>query len=136
MNRFTFFLISIILLSCEKEDSKTLNGSYPKGMKVNDTQSINDCTLPECSDERVIRLIATNVKGKIVQDIFGQYVITYFFTFDSSINFYLCDLPEEFQEEGLEIVFDGNVIDACGVKEALFPIEEVYNLKLTKIRKF
>ena len=126
-------LFSFIMISCKKDDPTKIG--YPSGMTVVDMQSTNDCTLAECSEERITRLIATNVEGKIVQDIFGQFAITYFLTFDSSVNFYLCDLAEEFQMDDLKVLYDGKALDACGVHEAIFPVEEVYILKITKIEK-
>ncbi len=123
----------LVFLHCEDENLNDKN--YPKGMHINDIESANDCLLPECSSQRVVRLIANNVVGKIEESVNGDFGISYPFTFDSHIVFYLCDLPDEFRENGLEVKFDGIALDACGYHTASFPIEEVYTLKITKIKK-
>ena len=126
-----FFLC---LLGCDSEKSKQ-SGNYPLGMSINDIVSTNDCTLSECSNERIVRLIAKNVVGTIEMTLDSQWVINYPYTFDSSINLYLCDLPNEFKVNLLDVIYDGKAIDACGIRTAEWPIEEVYTLVLTKIER-
>ena len=135
MKMYILYLLIISFYSCELENAR-LDGSYPKGFVENDLITISNCALEPCSDERIVRLLATNVKGKISQDTSNsEFVISYRYTFDSVINFYLCDLPTEFREVGLEVIYDGKALDACGIREALFPVEEIYTLKITKIKK-
>ena len=129
------WFILFLFCSCDKENNR-LDGSYPKGFVENDLETINNCALDKCSDERIVRLLATNVKGKISMDTStNEFVVWYRYTFDSVINFYVCDLPQEFQQVGLEVIYDGKALDACGIREALFPVEEIYTLKITKIKK-
>src|SRR5689334_8967637 len=113
MKSCIILFIILLFIACDKENNR-LDGSYPKGFVENDLETINNCSLDECSDERIVRLLATNVKGKISMDTStNQFVISYRYTFDSVINFYVCDLPQEFQEVGLEVIYDGEALDAC-----------------------
>ena len=128
-------MFNLCISSCDKNDDNKDFG-YPDGMSIGDMESTNDCTLEECSDERIVRLLAKEVKGKVFHGInTGRYGLSYPFSFDSSIRFYFCDLPEEFKEEDLLVSFDGEILDACGVVEAVWPVEEVYLIKLSKIEK-
>lgn len=127
-------LISLCVSSCDKNDDINDFG-YPDGITVVNMESTNDCSLDKCSNERIVRLQAKDVEGQIVEDLNGDFALTYAYSFDSSINFYFCDLPDNFKQDGLDIVFSGDLIDACGVKEAVWPVEEVYLIKLTKIEK-
>lgn len=129
------FIVVLSFLHCDNDNVKPLDGSYPKGFSVVNMNAINDCLLPECSPERVVRLNAKNAIGTIVKDLNGEYAINYTFTFDSFLLFYLCDLSEAFKINGLMVRFDGKAIDACGYREAIWPTEEVYTLTLTKINK-
>jgi hypothetical protein len=127
--------LAILTVSCEKNDPPGGYG-YPKGITIQDKVSLNDCTLPECSEERIIRLTAKNVMGTIHLDtVSNHYGVGYHYSFDSYIDFYFCDIPSEFQVEGLEVRFDGKLLDACGYFQLLWPIEEIYILKLDKIEK-
>src|SRR5688572_6369374 len=105
------------------------------GIRIHDMTLTNDCTLPECSDERIVRLIAENVNGRIQMTLDSQWVVTYPFTFDSHINFYLCDLPEEFKVDALDVIYDGKAIEACGIRTPDWPVEEVYTLVLSDIER-
>ena len=127
-------MVNLCISSCDKNDDNNDFG-YPDGISRGDMESTNDCSLDECSDERIVRLQAKDVNGKIIEDLNGEFALRYSFSFDSSINFYFCDLPDEFKQDDLDIIFSGNVIDACGVREAVWPVEEIYLIKLTKIEK-
>ena len=133
-------LVALIINACCKEDAKPTDGRYPIGITISDTTSINDCSLSECSDDRIVRLVANNVTGKLfklaTED--STYFINYPASFDSQIQLILCELPQEFQLDivsGLEVKYSGSLIDACGIREAVWPIEELYYLKLSKIEK-
>ncbi|MEP7324302.1 MAG: hypothetical protein ABI761_20390 [Saprospiraceae bacterium] len=134
--RLSIAILALILLSCGKDDLTPGGYGYPKGITIQDKTSINDCTLPECSEDRIIRLIAKDVKGTIHLDtIQHKYGVGYLHGFDAFVDFYFCDLPSEFQIEGLEVKFDGKLIDACGYYQPTWPIEEIYILKVDKIQK-
>ena len=134
-------LAALIINACCKEDTKPTDGKkYPVGITISDTTSINDCSLPECSVDRIVRLVANNATGKLyklaTED--STYFINYPASYDSYIQFILCELPQEFQLDivsGLEVKYSGNLIDACGIREAVWPIEELYYLKISKIEK-
>lgn len=127
------FVIVCIVAGCTKEDDEF---GYPNGIIVGDMDSMNDCSLPDCSEDRIVRLLATNVDGKIFKGMSsGRYGVSYQYTFDSSIIFYFCDLPAEFQVEDLRVNFSGKLYDACGVINAVWPTEDVYLLKLDNIYK-
>ncbi len=129
----TIVMIVCIGVGCTKEDDEF---GYPNGIIVADIDSMNDCNLPDCSEDRTIRLLATHVDGKIFKGMnSGRYGVSYQYTFDSSIIFYFCDLPVEFQVEDLRVNFSGKLYDACGVINAVWPTEEVYLLKLDNIHK-
>lgn len=135
MKAHIIWFIILLSIACDKENDR-LDGSYPKGFVENDLETINNCSLEECSDERIVRLLATNVKGKISMDTsINAFTLSYPYTFDSVLSFYVCNLPQEFQQVGLEVIYDGKALDACGIREALFPVEEIYTLKITKIKK-
>lgn len=132
-------IINLCLSSCDKDDNSSKYG-YPDGVNIVDTTSENDCTLPKCSDNRVTRLLANNVLGKLYQlsPSDSTYFINYAASFDSQIQFVICELPDEFKKDistGLDIKFSGKLQDACGQLTAVWPIEEIYLLKLTKIEK-
>ena len=132
--RVIYFLFLIFITGCDSKSNPS-DDLYPPGMSVHDMTLTNDCTLPECSDERIVRLIAKNVKGQIQMTLDSQWVVFYPFTFDSYILFYLCDLPDEFQVDALDIRYDGKAIDACGIRMDSWPVEEVYTLVLSKIER-
>lgn len=133
--KLLLILFMIVFVSCGKDDPKSGYG-YPNGITVQDKVSLNDCTLPECSEERVIRLIAKDVKGTIHLDtLSNHYGVGYNYSFDAYIDFYFCEIPIEYQVEGLEVRFDGRLFDACGYFHPIWPIEEIYLLKIDKIEK-
>ena len=125
----------IVLLSCNKNDSNDFG--YPDGVYIADMETENNCTLPECSDSRITRLIASKVNGKIKKSNFQDsvYLMNFGFSFDSYITFYFCNLQEDYKEHNLEVEFSGQLKDACGKYQAIWPIEEAYIIKLTKITK-
>ena len=124
----------ILILGCSKESASEFG--YPRGIFVGEMESENDCSLPACSQDRIIRLVANDVNGKVFRDITSdQYGVSYTYSFDSFIIFYFCDLPEEFQEEDLEVKFSGKLLDACGIINASWPTEEVYLLDLYEISR-
>ena len=130
-------LFSIYLLlcftSCEKVES-----NYPKGVKIRDLQTINDCTLSACSDNRITRLVANDVIGKVKKSPLHDetYLLSYGASFDSYYRFFFCNLPDEFKVNGLEIIYSGTLIDACDIYgEAVWPIEEHYILKINSIKR-
>jgi hypothetical protein len=87
------FIIIFLFLSCEEKDeiSYNLKGRpYPRGVKTIDLQAINDCTLPWCSHQRVSRLELNDVSGYLRLDSILQIT----FTFDSSIEFHICNKDE------------------------------------------
>jgi len=130
-------LPALIINACCKEDAKPIDGRYPIGITYADTTSINDCTLPNCSDERIVRFKVENLEGKIKKSVLedSTYLMVYAVSFDSYLNIFICDLPEEFRFNGLEVIISGSLIDACGIREAVWPIEELYYLKISKIEK-
>jgi len=132
-------IVSICVMSCDKDEHLTEQG-YPEGIVVRDTISDNDCNLPGCSPERVIRLLAEDVDGKLYKSPTEDsvYFINYSASFDSQIQLILCDLPEGIHIEGssgVDVRYSGNLVDACGAREAVWPIEELYFLMLTEIEK-
>lgn len=134
-------MINLCISSCNKDDGNNDNNfGFPKNIIQQDLTSTNDCSLPKCSEDRIVRYIAEDVNGRLyklaTED--STYFINYPASFDSQLQIMLCNLPSEFQVDipsGLEIQFSGNLIDACGEREAVWPIEEIYFLKLTKIEK-
>ena len=127
-------MINLCISSCDKNDDNNDFG-YPDGISVGDKDGINDCSLDECSDQRIIRLIASNVEGVIKESslIPNEYLLVYQASFDSSYKFYFCDLPDSFKVDGLKIEFSGDLLDACGIYEAVWPTEETYIIKLISI---
>ena len=130
-----FILTAFILLSCQKKDEDTF-GSYPKGVMEGDLVTLNDCTLPLCSEERVVRLFAKDVKATIYLDTLSNlYVAGYRYNFDSYLNLFFCNVPAEFRVHGLEIIFDGELVDPCGYFQPIFPVEEIYIVRVSKMEK-
>lgn len=130
--KYIIFILSIIILSCNDDDNKEeLFGGYPEGMTVVDMHTQNDCSLDKCSEDRVLRLLAENVIGELFEIEQGEFIVSYPFTFDSAVRFYLCDLPPNLHQTGLEIKFSGHVIDACGVYEPVWPVEEAYIVRVS-----
>lgn len=129
-------LVNLCISSCDKNDDNNDFG-YPDGISIGDMESTNDCSLNECSDERIVRLMASNVEGIIKESSLmpNQYLLVFQASFDSSYKFYFCELPESFKTDGLEIKFSGDLIDACGIYEAVWPTEETYIIKHTKIEE-
>jgi hypothetical protein len=136
LNFILFLLINICVSSCDKNDD-TNDFGYPDGISIGDMTSINDCSLTECSDERIVRLMASDVEGVIKESSLmpNEYLLVYQASFDSSYKFYFCELPESFKTDGLKIKFSGNLLDACGIYEAVWPTEETFIIKLTKIEE-
>ena len=132
-----YLTASFLFVACNKDGSSHLQFGYPDGVIVADIVSVNDCSLPECSDRRVVRLFAKNVVGQIRESIHeeGIYYLSYVACDDCVIRFYFCNLPLEFQEHRLEVKYSGFLIDACGIREATWPAAEVYILKVTKIEE-
>lgn len=130
--RILLYVCCFIFISCDKNEEP--DSHYPIGMIKLSSNENNDCSLPECSLDRTPRFIAKNVEGKIYESNSGGFLLFYPFTFDSYVTFHFCDLPLEFQKQGLEIIFDGMVVDACGVYQPVWPEEETYILRLDKIR--
>ena len=137
MNGFLYFLpIVFLITSCKDDTVKPLDNGYPKGFTIIDTVSINDCTLGECSDDRIIRLIAKDIVDVLGFDSINQrYAVGFPISFDSFVRLYICDLPVEFQEDGINVKYSGELRDACGYYYPNFPIEEAYILKLTSITR-
>lgn len=131
--KYTLLLYLAIVLSNCKEEPVSI-GNYPEGIRIFDNESINDCSLPACSSDRIVRLKAKNVNGTILESIVSDnFLVSYTYTFDSYITFRFCNLPDEFKEDGLEVRFDGELLDPCGVYVRSWPEEETYILKITKI---
>ncbi len=57
----------------------------------------------------------------------------YSYPIDTQLLFYFCDLPSEFRVDGLEIKFDGELVDACGIKTPFFAGQEFYFVRLDEI---
>ena len=103
--------------------------------------SSNNCSLDKCSSDRIVRLVANGARGTIfkLNDEDEYYFINYSASFDSQIQFVICDLPQEFQPEansgGIEIIYSGDLIDACGSPQFLWPIEKTYYLLINQIKR-
>lgn len=134
-------IVLLLFAACKKSPPDNESGyDYPDGISVVDKATENDCVLPKCSDERVIRLAANDVIGKLYQmsPEDSTYFISFAASFDSQIQFVICELDDEFKKDvstGLDVKFSGNLLDACGVATAVWPIEEIYLLQITKIEK-
>jgi hypothetical protein len=151
-----FFLAMCCFSSCDKDEPATFTNdalsyppaglvdndltndalSYPPaGLVDNDLTSENDCNLPECSDERVVRFLANEMQGELYKDENNDFKVRYTGGIDTSFELYFCDLPEAFREEGLLVNFDGQIIDACGVKNPILGGQSIYFVKLTRIER-
>lgn len=138
-----FLLPIFILTSCGKDEEiyYSLDGvPYAKGIKVIDLTTLNDCTLSICSDQRVTRLSLTDVTAFIRKDSIpeGEFTILQVtFTFDSVIEFYVCneDIINFTHEPGDMVKFSGIAKDGCGYLYHPFPVEEEYFINVSKIEK-
>lgn len=133
---YKLLILSLFILSvgCEKDNEF----GYPAGIRVSDMETENVCSLDECSDKRVRRLIANRVEGIISEEPsspYNYYFIRYPLSYDSYMMLYICDLSDEFKVDGLKVSFSGDLLDACGVWENIHPFEENYFLKINKINK-
>ncbi len=134
MRNAIILIISLFgFISCFNENPSWNN--FPKGIYTADLTSVTDCTLPECSNDRITRYRAINAKGEIIKSYQSGYAIRYAFGYDSAITLYFCDLPEPYRNEGMKVVFSGQIIDACGIIQPAFPYQEAYFLKLNKISR-
>ena len=138
-----FLLPIFILTSCGKDEEiyYSLDGvPYAKGIKIIDLTTLNDCTLSVCSDQRVTRLSLTDVTAFIRKDSIpeGEFTILQVtFTFDSVIEFYVCneDIINFTHEPGDMVKFSGIAKDGCGYLYHPFPVEEEYFINVSKIEK-
>lgn len=132
-----------ILISCGKDEDiyYSLEGvPYAKGIKVIDLNTLNDCTLPVCSDQRITRLSLTDVTAFIRKDSIpeGEFTILQVtFTFDTVIEFYICneDIINFTHEPGEMVKFSGIAKDGCGYLYHPYPFDEEYFINLSKIEK-
>lgn len=136
-NNLTLLLFLLtFLVSCKNSDDDTALLNYPEGIELVDVDSENDCSLPACSSDRIVRLKAEDVQGTIIENDSGEYIVRYSYPIDTQITFYFCNLPEDFKINNLEVEFDGEAIDACGARPFLgFGGEQVYSLRLQSIRE-
>ncbi len=130
---FLLLFPTFCLLFCKRESEATRN--YPEGIVIIDLETENDCSLPECSDGRIIRLMADNVEGQIYLDPNGDFAIRYSYPIDTRIELYFCNLPDEFKEEGLAVIFDGEIMDACGIRDPVVGGQKNYLVQLANIEK-
>ena len=129
------FFILIFIASC-KEDDGVHEYGYPQGISIVDMDTPNDCTLHECSEDRIVRLVADDVKGEIFKSSStGIHAVSYTFTIDSKISLYFCNLPDDFKVEGMKVSFSGELLDACGYIEPIWPVEETYMVRLSDIEE-
>lgn len=137
MTRFLFAVQIIFLaISCKEDSPAPLVSGFPEGFTVFDTVSINDCTLDECADDRVVRWVAEDVVDYIGFDSVSQrYGLGFPYSFDSYVRLYICNLPAEFQENNIKVKYTGELLDACGYYYPIFPIEENYILRLSSITR-
>jgi len=135
---FIFLAGTLLLLSsCNKENiAQNSLSIYPDGITKVDLTTENDCSLPECSDKRVIRFTADNMHGNIVEDIEDNlFYIEFHRAIDTDIHYIFCDLPEAYAYDGLPIVFSGNLRDACGIYTPYVGGQAFYLIEITDIRK-
>lgn len=128
------FVITIMLCSCTKQNNYEIN-RYPRGITEVDMTSPSPCFVDTCSLERIVRLRANDVKGVIRKRTIADdtYEITFTLGIDSRYTFIFCDLPEEYKIDNLHIRYSGDLIDACGIYNESWIIEEFYLLRLTDI---
>lgn len=127
-------------LSCSKEEDEiyySINGiPYPKGIKVIDQATLNDCTLPWCASDRITRLELNDVVGILRLDSILQIG----FTSDSYIEFHICNKSSiDFNfgsAEHQKVKFSGTARDACGYLFNGYPFEEEYFISVTKLELF
>jgi hypothetical protein len=131
-SKYYVILFLVLLASCVKMDSEELR-NFPEGISLVDSESENDCSLPRCSEDRIVRLIADGVEGVLVKDSDDEFYVKYTYPIDTQLQFYFCDLPLEFRVDGLEIRFDGQLIDACGIKTPIFGGQQFYLVRLADI---
>ncbi len=132
-NYLLAFFTIIILFGCEKADEF----SYPYGFTIEDLESINDCSLPLCAENRIIRFRSKNTIGileKSKQEL-NTYFLFYPASYDSNYKFYFCNLPDSLKIDGANIRYSGNIIDACGIYESVWPVEDTYIIHLTEVVK-
>lgn len=128
---------SFIFLSCDKEQLSLDGFEYPKGIKVVDLKRGNDCSLPKCSSDRILRLKAKDVLASIVNDS----ILNITWQFDGYIKLFLCtklDLSQfDFDANPApRVLVSGNLFDACGIIDLTWPTIEYYFFDLKKIEPF
>lgn len=133
------YLSLLLVSSCEKENIQyNLDGfEYPEGITVVDLTSENDCALPKCSDERLLRLKAKNVYGLIGND--SLIVIPW--QGDGYIDLELCNSidPSQFKIDTSivqKVLVSGDMIDACGLTDYGWPTIELYSFNLKNIKPY
>lgn len=136
MRMFLIFILPIFLvLSCDKKQVSLDGFEYPEGITVVDLKSENDCRLPKCSDSRVRRLKAKDVKGTISNDS----TINVKWQIDQIISLHLCNkLDSSFirTDRIQKVLFSGDLYDACGTIHEEYPVIENYMCKLKKIKNY
>lgn len=126
----------MMIASCSKDEiDYSITGiPYAEGIRVIDLVTLNDCTLPACSDQRIRRLEI----DKVVGFISGDSTLQVNFTFDSVIQFHVCNMEAinlDFKSHiGAKVIFSGIAKDGCGYLYSIFPVEEEYFINLTKIQ--
>ncbi len=96
----------------------------------NDIVELNDCNL-----ENIIKS-ANNSKGTIWYDTLSQSYSVFTGvegTYDSQDIGITCNLPDDYQTEGLKILFNGNYY-SCEEFSPLIPGQTYYYLEITKIK--
>ena len=90
----------------------------------------------DCGNQTIATI--TNQTGEIrFHDELGKYVIYRHVpnTIDSSDNYFLCQVPEAFQEVGLQVRFSGEAKDPCTIPTVLTGGQQFYDIRLTKLQK-
>ncbi len=131
-----FFVVFFlhVLLSCAPDRDGPYG--YPRGISEILSEQENDCSLPACSKDRIVRMRAKNVKGILFWDsLNNRYGVRYAYTFDSYLNLYFCDLPDDIKQEDLSVKFSGDLIDACGVLDVDWPVEKYFLVRIDRIKK-
>lgn|SRR5690606_7685908 len=138
MKATTLFIFSIFLsFSCDKKQVSLDGFEYPEGIKVVDLKSENDCSLPKCSNDRILRLKAKDVYGLVVNDS----IINIGWQSDGYIKLFLCNKLDPSQvdlnlDEVPAVIVSGDLYDACGTLNLNWPTIEYYFFELKKIRQY
>lgn len=128
---FTLFLI----FACDKKQVSLDGFEYPEGIKVVDLKSENDCSLPKCSTDRILRLKAKDVSARIGSDS----TINIQWQIDQTILLHLCEkLDSAFLQsiKSRNVLVSGDLYDACGTIYQEWPVIENYLFDMKKINPY